>query len=167
MYCIHWLRRVTDTSEFQLSSVNDSAESWHLVIYYAQNLIFTYSAVSMTPLRFDLAMTMTPLSFHTVVLLTPLSDDSAAPLAIWNSNILTSSPRFSQIQWARKIYAAVAENYANSKYYTVSRVKEELERHCFRHLTQLGQGFLMIKYQLLKMYSLSAAGPQSFLNFLT
>jgi hypothetical protein len=26
----------------------------------------------------------------------------------------------------------------------ISRVKEELERHCFRHLTQHGQGFLMI-----------------------
>ncbi len=115
--CLHWLRRVTDTAEFQLSSVNDSAESWHLVIYYVQNLIFTDSAVSRTPLRFDLAVTMTPLSFHTAVLLTPLSDDSAAPLAIWNSIILTSSPRFSQIQWARKVYAAVAENYANSKYY--------------------------------------------------
>jgi hypothetical protein len=43
----------------------------------------------------------------------------------------------------------------------ISRVKEELERHCFWHLTQHGLGFLMIKYQLLKMYSLSAAGPQN------
>jgi hypothetical protein len=49
----------------------------------------------------------------------------------------------------------------------ISRVKEELERHCFRNLTQHGQGFLMIKYQLLKMYSFSAADLQSFLNFLT
>jgi hypothetical protein len=49
----------------------------------------------------------------------------------------------------------------------ISRVKEELESHGFRHLTQHGQGFFMIKYQLLKMFSFSAAGPQSFLNFLT
>jgi hypothetical protein len=49
----------------------------------------------------------------------------------------------------------------------ISRVKEELERHCFRHLTQHGQGLLMIKNQLLKVYSFSAAGPQSFQNFCT
>ncbi len=50
----------------------------------------------------------------------------------------------------------------------ISRVKEELERHCFRHLTQHRQGFLMIKYQLLKkIYSFSTAGPQSLLKLLT
>jgi hypothetical protein len=43
----------------------------------------------------------------------------------------------------------------------ISRVKEELESHCFRRLTQHGQGFLKIKYQLLKIYSFSTAGPQS------
>jgi hypothetical protein len=48
----------------------------------------------------------------------------------------------------------------------ISRVKEELERRCFRHLTLHGQGFLMIKYQLLKIYSFSTAGPQSLLKFL-
>jgi hypothetical protein len=44
----------------------------------------------------------------------------------------------------------------------ISQVKEELERHAlFWHLTQHGQGFLIIKYQPLNMYSFSAAGPQS------
>jgi hypothetical protein len=43
----------------------------------------------------------------------------------------------------------------------ISRVKEELESHCFRLLTQHGQGFLVIKYQLLKIKSFFTAGPQS------
>jgi hypothetical protein len=46
----------------------------------------------------------------------------------------------------------------------ISQVKEELEKHCFRHLTQHGQGFLIIKYQFLKIYSFSTAGPQSLLK---
>jgi hypothetical protein len=48
-----------------------------------------------------------------------------------------------------------------------SQVKEGLEKRCFWHLTQHGHWFPMIKYQLLKIYSQSAAGPQSFPNFLT
>ncbi len=43
----------------------------------------------------------------------------------------------------------------------ISQVREELGRYCFRHLTQHGQGYLVIKYQLLKIYSFSTAGPQS------
>jgi hypothetical protein len=70
-----------------------------------------------------------------------------------------------QVQWARKVYAAVDETMQIQS--VISQVKEELERHCFRHLTQHGQGFLMIKYQLLKIYSFSTAGPQSLLKFLT
>ncbi len=74
-------------------------------------------------------------------------------------------PSLPNIQWARKAYAAVAKNYVNSKCYISGQ--RIARKALFWHLMQHGQGFLMIKYQLLKMYSFSAAGPQSFLNFFT
>jgi hypothetical protein len=70
-----------------------------------------------------------------------------------------------KLQWAQKVYAAVAENYANSKYYILGQRKAR--KALFWAFDAAWQGFLMVKYQLLKMYIFSAAGPQSFLIFLT
>jgi hypothetical protein len=58
------------------------------------------------------------------------------------------------LQWARKVYAAVGKKIRQIQI-VISRVKEELEKRCFRHLMQPLQGFLMLIYLLFKIYSYS------------
>jgi hypothetical protein len=44
---------------------------------------------------------------------------------------------------------------------SISRALDELERRCFRHFSQQGQGFFEVKNQLFSTFGFSAAGLQS------